>query len=110
MAARKAISASRQGAQLKRRALGLREELKENNNSLDDPTVGNLVESLDREFRLWNRKAISDSEFSKQIDETVERYRKLSEKRSLEQNQQQASTSASLEGKPVHPVYSIDEV
>jgi len=92
IAVRKAIYASLRRKRLKRRALGLREELEESRRRYqqslpETPNVamvrmgGNeesLIEQLDREFRLWTRRAISDEEFSKQLDDLVDNYRKTS--------------------------------
>ena len=72
VAARKAVYVSLQSKRLKRRALGLQAELEESFQRSNDPALKNLLEQLDRERRLWTRQAISDEEFTKQLNELVD--------------------------------------
>jgi hypothetical protein len=75
IAARKALYVSLLGKRLKRRAAGLQAELEEAAQRLNHLTLKNLLEQLARERRLWQRKAISDEEFNKQLNDLIDQYR-----------------------------------
>lgn len=74
VAVRKAGYASLHRGRLKQRALGLRKELEEYDSS-ERPKPKSLIGQLDREFRLWKRRAISDEEFSRQLDMLIDDFR-----------------------------------
>jgi hypothetical protein len=59
IAARKAISASLQRPRLRRRALGLKTEF----SNVDHPSAKALIDQLDREQRLWERKPFTMMSF-----------------------------------------------
>lgn len=75
IAARKAGYASLQRRRLRNRASGLHDVLEENSRQQEDSDIAALVKRLGRERQLWERKAISDEEFSRQLDELVTDFR-----------------------------------
>ncbi|MGH9753378.1 MAG: hypothetical protein ACREA2_11400 [Blastocatellia bacterium] len=75
VALRKAGYASLHRSRLKRRALGFRRELEEYDSHSERPKPKSLIGQLDRELRLWRRRAISDEEFSSQLDRLIDDFR-----------------------------------
>lgn len=75
VALRKAGYASLHRSRLKRRALGFRRELEEYDSHSERPKPKSLIGQLDRELRLWKRRAISDEEFSSQLDRLIDDFR-----------------------------------
>lgn len=75
VAVRKAGYASLHRRRLKRRALCFRRELEEYDSHSGRPKPKPLIGQLDRELRLWERRAISDEEFSSQLDKLIDDFR-----------------------------------
>jgi hypothetical protein len=73
IAARKALYASLESRRLRRRAAGLMAQIEA---ALSSTTFLNgLRDELKRELGLWESGAISNDQFSKRLDELVEKYR-----------------------------------